>query len=65
MVFKQQESKVTDIRTNREPIIQGVSIQFFRGHTDIFQSPLKCFFSFAIGIKFLPVIGYWLKFVKM
>ena len=43
----------------------GVSIHFFRGHTDIFQMPYKCFFPCPIAITFSPVIGYGLKFVKM
>ena len=44
---------------------KGISIQFFKGHTDIFQSPLKCFFPCPIVIKFSSLIGYGLKFVKM
>ena len=43
----------------------GVSMEFFRGHTDIFQSPEKWCFPCAVAIKFPPVTGYGLKFVKM
>ena len=36
-------------------------MQFFRGHTDIFQSSKKWFFTCPIATKFSPVIGYGLK----
>ena len=43
-------------------LCEGVSIQFFRGHTD---TDTECFFPCPIAIKFSPVIGVGLKFVKM
>ena len=55
--------------SRRSQVIRGfwctVSIQFFRAHTGIFQSPYKCFFPCPIAIKFSLMIDYRLKFVKM
>ena len=48
------------LKTFKERINWGVSLQFFGDHTDIFR-----FHSCPIAIKFSPAIDYGLKFVKI
>ena len=42
-------------------VVEGVSIQFFRGHTDIFQSPKKFFFSLSDRYKIFTSNWLWIE----
>ena len=39
----------------------GVSIQLFRGHTDIFQTPEKCFFSLSDRYRIFTSNWLWIE----